>query len=169
METPPDRYVLISEVLVCVRFAERSPQCPDCCDVLKSQSSSSMKMRVDDLNRQFYQRIQSMLDLPSINDAATLAATGPCSRTVRRASPTSKHTASRTERGDQFNLKGRFVDNQRTVFETALEEIRAGSKKTHWMWFVIPTPPYIDGGKEKGRCVCVHRTERERECVTDSD
>ena len=32
----------------------------------------------------------------------------------------------------------RFVDAQDGVFERALEEIRAGCKRTHWMWFVFP-------------------------------
>ncbi len=32
----------------------------------------------------------------------------------------------------------RFVDAQRNVYEQALSEIVAGSKRTHWMWFVFP-------------------------------
>ena len=32
----------------------------------------------------------------------------------------------------------RFVDAQAPVFNTVLEELRAGCKKTHWMWFVFP-------------------------------
>ena len=32
----------------------------------------------------------------------------------------------------------RFVDAQAPVFSTVLEELRAGCKKTHWMWFVFP-------------------------------
>jgi uncharacterized protein (DUF1810 family) len=32
----------------------------------------------------------------------------------------------------------RFVDAQQGVFETALEELRQGNKRTHWMWFVFP-------------------------------
>ena len=125
-----------------------------------------MKMRVDDFNRQFYQRIQNMLDLPSIDDAATLAKDSRHIQAVRLFLESCRRGMP-GPLGDPFNLKGRFVDNQRTVFQTAVKEIRDGSKKTHWMWFVIPTPPYIDGGKEKGRCVCVHRTERERERVRD--
>ena len=38
---------------------------------------------------------------------------------------------------DPFDLK-RFVSAQAPVFETALAELEAGSKKTHWMWFVFP-------------------------------
>ncbi len=32
----------------------------------------------------------------------------------------------------------RFVDAQAPVFDTALAELRAGRKRTHWMWFVFP-------------------------------
>jgi uncharacterized protein (DUF1810 family) len=32
----------------------------------------------------------------------------------------------------------RFVEAQARVYETALSELRAGSKQTHWMWFVFP-------------------------------
>lgn len=32
----------------------------------------------------------------------------------------------------------RFVDAQRDTFDDALEELRDGRKRTHWMWFVLP-------------------------------
>lgn len=32
----------------------------------------------------------------------------------------------------------RFVRAQEPVFATALTELRAGKKQTHWMWFVFP-------------------------------
>jgi uncharacterized protein (DUF1810 family) len=38
---------------------------------------------------------------------------------------------------DPFQLQ-RFVEAQTGVFETALTEIRAGQKQSHWMWFVFP-------------------------------
>ena len=38
---------------------------------------------------------------------------------------------------DPFNLQ-RFIDAQDGVYETALAELRAGSKQSHWMWFVFP-------------------------------
>lgn len=31
-----------------------------------------------------------------------------------------------------------FIDAQRGVFETALQELRAGQKQSHWMWFIFP-------------------------------
>ncbi len=40
--------------------------------------------------------------------------------------------------GDPFNLQ-RFVDAQGGgVYEQALGEIRAGEKRSHWMWFIFP-------------------------------
>jgi uncharacterized protein (DUF1810 family) len=38
---------------------------------------------------------------------------------------------------DSHNLQ-RFVDAQEGVFDTALAELRAGSKQSHWMWFIFP-------------------------------
>ncbi|MDA0179820.1 DUF1810 domain-containing protein [Solirubrobacter phytolaccae] len=32
----------------------------------------------------------------------------------------------------------RFVDAQRGVYDSALAELRAGRKTSHWMWFVFP-------------------------------
>jgi uncharacterized protein (DUF1810 family) len=32
----------------------------------------------------------------------------------------------------------RFVDAQRDVYATALAELRAGHKRSHWMWFIFP-------------------------------
>ncbi|MEJ5314393.1 MAG: DUF1810 domain-containing protein [Anaerolinea sp.] len=38
---------------------------------------------------------------------------------------------------DPFNLE-RFVQAQEGVYAQALSEIRAGEKRTHWMWFIFP-------------------------------
>ena len=38
---------------------------------------------------------------------------------------------------DGFDLD-RFVVAQKGVYEEALAEIRAGRKRSHWMWFVFP-------------------------------
>ena len=37
----------------------------------------------------------------------------------------------------QYNL-GRFVDAHRQAYASALEEIRNGKKRTHWMWYIFP-------------------------------
>src|SRR5215218_4855982 len=36
-----------------------------------------------------------------------------------------------------FDLQ-RFVTAQAPVFDVAVEELRSGRKRTHWMWFVFP-------------------------------
>ena len=38
---------------------------------------------------------------------------------------------------DPFNLE-RFVSAQRETYRTALAEVQAGAKRSHWMWFVFP-------------------------------
>jgi uncharacterized protein (DUF1810 family) len=38
---------------------------------------------------------------------------------------------------DPFDLQ-RFVDAQDGVHDEALAELRAGRKRSHWMWFVFP-------------------------------
>jgi uncharacterized protein (DUF1810 family) len=38
---------------------------------------------------------------------------------------------------DPFDLE-RFVAAQEPVFDTVLSELRAGRKRTHWMWFIFP-------------------------------
>jgi hypothetical protein len=38
---------------------------------------------------------------------------------------------------DSFNLE-RFVTAQAPVFETVLAELRAGRRRTHWMWLIFP-------------------------------
>jgi uncharacterized protein (DUF1810 family) len=42
---------------------------------------------------------------------------------------------------DPFDLK-RFVEAQEGDYERALAEIRAGRKRSHWMWYIFPQ---IDG------------------------
>lgn len=43
--------------------------------------------------------------------------------------------------GDPFDLR-RFTNAQERVYDRALAELRAGRKRTHWMWYVFPQ---IDG------------------------
>jgi len=38
---------------------------------------------------------------------------------------------------DPFDLQ-RFVDAQADVIDAAMDELRAGKKRSHWMWFVFP-------------------------------
>jgi uncharacterized protein (DUF1810 family) len=38
---------------------------------------------------------------------------------------------------DPYGLD-RFIEAQRNVYDTALNELRRGRKASHWMWFVFP-------------------------------
>lgn len=38
---------------------------------------------------------------------------------------------------DPYDLQ-RFVDAQQAVFDTVRAELRAGQKRSHWMWFIFP-------------------------------
>jgi uncharacterized protein (DUF1810 family) len=38
---------------------------------------------------------------------------------------------------DDYNLQ-RFLDAQELVYDTVLDELRAGRKSSHWIWFIFP-------------------------------
>lgn len=59
--------------------------------------------------------------------------------------------ASSASAGNTFKLR-RFTEAQKEGYAKALREIQAGKKMTCWMWFVIPTPPHIVRGVERGSC-----------------
>ena len=71
----------------------------------------------------------------------------------------------------------RFVDAQANSYATALSEIRAGAKRSHWMWFIFPqlrglglspTAHYYGiASIEEARAYLDHPTvgPRYRECV----
>src|SRR6266540_1246449 len=42
-----------------------------------------------------------------------------------------------TVSSDPFNLQ-RFVDAQATAYRQVCEELRAGRKRSHWIWFIFP-------------------------------
>jgi len=50
---------------------------------------------------------------------------------------------------DPFNL-ARFREAQAGVFEAAREELRAGRKRSHWLWFMFPQLRGL-GGSEMSR------------------
>ena len=76
---------------------------------------------------------------------------------------------------DVFDLQ-RFVEAQEPVMDTVREELRAGRKRTHWMWFVFPqlaglgTSPmarrYAIGSLQEARAYLAHPVlgDRLREC-----
>lgn len=37
----------------------------------------------------------------------------------------------------KYNLR-RFVDTHRQIYSSALNEIRSGKKRSHWMWYIFP-------------------------------
>jgi uncharacterized protein (DUF1810 family) len=88
-------------------------------------------------------RIDHLLLSPSI--AGRLVA-ADADREVRGRERASDHAPTWIELADPrsasprrapFDLK-RFVTAHAPVFETALDELRAGRKQSHWMWFVYP-------------------------------
>lgn len=50
---------------------------------------------------------------------------------------------------DPYNLR-RFTKKQKTHFQQALHEVQVGRKKGHWIWYMIPTPPFLREGVELG-------------------
>jgi uncharacterized protein (DUF1810 family) len=77
---------------------------------------------------------------------------------------------------DRFDLE-RFVEAQAGVYEQACAELRAGRKRSHWMWFVFPqirglgssemAVRYAISGLEEARAYLEHPIlgPRLRECA----
>jgi uncharacterized protein (DUF1810 family) len=84
---------------------------------------------------------------------------------------------------DPYDLE-RFVKAQAPVFATVLDELRAGRKRSHWMWFVFPqlkglghSPTaqfYGIAGRDEARAYLAHpvlgpRLERATRTVIEAD
>jgi uncharacterized protein (DUF1810 family) len=77
---------------------------------------------------------------------------------------------------DHYDLD-RFVAAQKGVFDRALAELRAGEKRSHWMWFVFPqiaglgaspmAQRYAIGSLDEARAYLAHPVlgERLRTCT----
>jgi len=77
---------------------------------------------------------------------------------------------------DRFHL-ARFVEAQAGVYEQACAELRAGKKRSHWMWFVFPqirglgssemAMRYAISGREEAQAYLEHSVlgPRLRECA----
>jgi uncharacterized protein (DUF1810 family) len=77
---------------------------------------------------------------------------------------------------DRYNLE-RFVEAQAGVYEQVCAELRAGRKRSHWMWFVFPqirglgssemAARYAISGREEARAYLDHPVlgPRLRECA----
>ena len=80
-------------------------------------------------------------------------------KNTRALSPTSKSSSiakDDTYEGDPYDLVDRFIVPQSEVFAVALAEIRSGQKRSCWLWFVLPTAPYIVDGQERGSMMNRH-------------
>ena len=51
---------------------------------------------------------------------------------------------------DPHNLHERFIQTHEEYFDDALAEINAGQKLSCWSWFILPVPPFIVDGVERG-------------------
>eukprot|EP00956_Cyclotella_meneghiniana_P012559 scaffold17859_cov64-Cyclotella_meneghiniana.AAC.1 len=69
---------------------------------------------------------------------------------------TNRAVSSSSDDNDPHNIYSRFVTNQRVMFTTALSEIRRGEKESCWLWFVLPTAPYVVNGVERGSSINRH-------------
>lgn len=58
---------------------------------------------------------------------------------------------------DPFELS-RFLSTQEGVFDTALAELKAGRKQTHWVWFVFPQTIGL-GTSSMARRYAIHSKE----------
>ncbi len=47
------------------------------------------------------------------------------------------HRSAPGDQGDPHDLK-RFVEAQENVYKQALSEIKSGSKRSDWMWYIFP-------------------------------
>ena len=77
---------------------------------------------------------------------------------------------------ERYDLR-RFVEAQAGVYEQACAELRAGRKRSHWMWFVFPqirglgssemAVRYAISGREEARAYLDHAVlgARLRECA----
>ncbi len=61
---------------------------------------------------------------------------------------------------DQHDLR-RFVEAQESVIERAKRELRAGRKRTHWMWFVFPQMEGLGSSARSRRYGIASREEAE--------
>lgn len=62
--------------------------------------------------------------------------------------------------GDPYQLE-RFVAAQRDTYEDALEELRAGAKRSHWMWFIFPQVAGLGSSSMAERYAIKSRAEAE--------
>lgn len=64
------------------------------------------------------------------------------------------------DNSDPYDL-GRFLAAQQDTYADALAEIRAGRKRTHWMWFVFPQIQGL-GSSENARFYAITNADEAR-------
>ena len=64
---------------------------------------------------------------------------------------------------DPRDLVYDFIEAQAAFQDIALKELRAGQKRSHWSWYIFPTPPNIICGVEMGSEKCKQYALRTRE------
>src|ERR1700755_777565 len=74
--------------------------------------------------------------------------------------PAGKGAAMHETLEDRFNLQ-RFVEAQSGVMERVCTELRAGQKRSHWMWFVFPQIRGL-GSSEVGMQYAISEREEAR-------
>ena len=64
-------------------------------------------------------------------------------------SPSTSASSNHDSNHDPYDLD-RFCSEQRNDYARALNEIRNGSKRSCWMWYCLPTAPWVVNGVERG-------------------
>ena len=60
----------------------------------------------------------------------------------------------------------RFLIAQRTYYRTALQEIKSGQKRSHWMWFIFPQIAGL-GYSETARYYAIKNIEEAKAYMED--
>ena len=68
------------------------------------------------------------------------------------------------DNSDPYDL-GRFLAAQQDTYANALAEIRAGRKRSHWMWFVFPQIQGL-GSSENARFYAISNADEARAYLT---
>ena len=70
-------------------------------------------------------------------------------------SPSTSASSNHNSNHDPYDLD-RFCSEQRNDYARALNEIRNGSKRSCWMWYCLPTAPWVVNGVERGSWFSPH-------------
>lgn len=85
-----------------------------------------------------------LVDEKATSVAATAAGLRVVPKPLAPSSPPTRRVSS-----SETGLR-RFTVPQKSTYARAMREISRGEKESCWMWFMIPTPPYVVDGLERG-------------------